>query len=345
MPPLPRQDLLDAMRRIPDVWHDFAGATVFMTGGTGFIGTWMVELMRTASQMLGLGTRLILLTRDPKGERLTASGLDRAPDVTLIAGNVRRPLSWNGPITHVVHAATDASAKLNNENPLEMIDTVVDGTRQVLNSLSAWLPRRFLYVSSGAVYGNQSPLQHVTEDYRGGPDPLDARSAYGEGKRMAEQLCAIYARRLNATHMTIARCFSFVGPLLPLDTHFAIGNFIADGIAGRNIHITGNGTCVRSYMYAADLAAWMWAVMIRGQHLRAYNVGADDAYDMRNLATIIAAHFTPPARVQILGTGTASESVYVPSNARARSELGLDVWTDLPHAIDRTIAWHSTEGL
>jgi dTDP-glucose 4,6-dehydratase len=241
----------------------------------------------------------------------------------------------------VIHAATEASAKLNEEDPLRMIDTIVTGTRQTLDFAVETGARRFLLTSSGAVYGAQPHnVTHLSEEYTGGPDSTSPRSAYGESKRLAELLCACYAGR--GIESVIARCFAFVGPYLPIDTHFAIGNFIRDGLSGGPIKIGGDGTPFRSYLYAADLAVWLWTLLFRGQPGLPYNVGSEEDVTILRLAQTVARCFRDSIEITVAQEPRPGvpPSRYVPS-ARRAAGLGLGCRIPLAEAISRTIAWHS----
>jgi dTDP-glucose 4,6-dehydratase len=198
-------------------------------------------------------------------------------------------------------------------------------------------------VSSGAVYGRQpANVSHVHEDYSGAPDPLAPDSAYGEGKRVAEMLCAMAQGRIGL-EVSIARCFAFVGPHLPLDRHFAIGNFLRNALDGQSISISGDGRPYRSYMYAADLAVWLWTILVRGASGRAYNVGSEHVISIRELALKVAA--STGVSVNLPETrgheATNPPNRYVPSTRRATFELGLTTETNLEAAIARTLAWHT----
>jgi nucleoside-diphosphate-sugar epimerase len=223
-----------------------------------------------------------------------------------------------------------------------MFDTIVEGTRRALQFSIASSAGRFLHVSSGAVYGTQPPqLSHVSECFTGGPDPLDPVNAYAEGKRSAEMLCSLAASPRFAT--AIARCFAFVGPYMKLEAHFAIGNFIADRLHDRPIRVHGDGSPVRSYLYASDLMVWLWTILFQGQSCRAYNVGSEEALNIAALAREVAAALPPEVDVNIPSTATPGASVqrYVPCTARAREELGLRAEVPLREAICRTHAWFS----
>jgi dTDP-glucose 4,6-dehydratase len=184
-------------------------------------------------------------------------------------------------------------------------------------------------------------MTHAPEDYAESRDTLPPTSAYGKGKREAEQLC-IDANSRTGIHVKIARCFAFVGPHLPLDRHFAIGNFLRDALAGRPIAVR-DGRPFRSYMYAADLAVWLWTILARGACCRPYNVGSDHAVSIADVAPHVAGLIGTSVEIQITDANprTATASYYVPDTKRARSELGLTCDVDLTDAIERTFTWYS----
>jgi nucleoside-diphosphate-sugar epimerase len=331
-------DLDHILNHTRGLWDELRGQRLFITGGTGFFGCWLLESFIWANERLGLDARSTVLTRSPESFHRKAPHLASNSSVMLLEGDVRDFEFPSGSFSHVIHAATESSAKLNTENPLLMLDTIIQGTRHTLDFAIACGTRKFLFTSSGAVYGKQPPeMTHIPEDYAGAPDPMDPRSAYGQGKRVAEHLCALYANQ-SSVEMKIARCFAFVGPYMPLDAHFAIGNFIRDGLAGGPIVVAGDGTPHRSYLYAADLAIWLWTILLRGVTVRPYNVGSDTSLAIVQIAHRVGKTFSPEIAVETRGATDVQSPLerYVPDVNRARIELELDSWMRLSDAIIRT---------
>src|ERR1700674_5131501 len=233
-------DLDSILARTEPLWQELRGQRILITGATGFFGCWLLESFAWANRRLNLNARAVGLCRHPSLLAEKALHLAQDPAITLHAADVRHSDFPQGTFSHVIHAATEASAKLNSEAPLVMFDTIVEGTRRALQFSIASSVSRFLLVSSGAVYGPQPPqLTQVSESFEGGPDPLNPASAYGEGKRAAELLCALAASPRIAT--TVAGCFAFVGPYMQLDAHFAIGNFISNAMHQHPICVQSDG--------------------------------------------------------------------------------------------------------
>jgi len=335
-------DLDHILAHTGDLWQDLRGARLFVTGGTGFFGCWLLESFVWACDRLELGANLTVLTRSPEAFQAKAPHLASHPAIHIIRGDVRSLALPESRFSHVIHAATEASAKLSREQPLVMLDTIVGGTRWTLEYARRCGARRFFLISSGAVYGQQPPaVSRVVEEFQGAPDCVNPASVYGEGKRLAELTASIYSRSYGLDCM-IARCFAFVGPYLPLDTHFAVGNFIRDCLEEKPIDILGDGTPRRSYLYAADLAIWLWTILMRGRSCRPYNVGSELDISIAELARTVSRSMESNREIRIARTPVpeAAAERYVPDTARARRELGLEQRIGLDDAIRRTAAWH-----
>ena len=338
MRPLDPVDLDTTLDQARDAFVQLRGARIFLTGATGFYGVWLLETLAHARRALDLDVDAVVLSRDPARVVARLPHLGGHPWLRFHAGDVRDFAAPAGSFSHLVHAATATSYPPGVvEDPLDTINVVVEGTRRVLAMAQEKSVGRLLFTSSGAVYGRQpAALTHLPEDYPGAPDTMDLRSAYGHAKRLAEHLCA-QARGVEAV---IARGFAFVGAHLPLDVHFAIGNFLRDGLAGRAVVVSSDGSPMRSYLYGSDLAAWLWVMLARGVGSRPYNLGSDDDRRLGDVAGRVGALLDVPVEIRGQSDPTAARHRYVPSVARARDELGLAVTVGLDEAITRTARWH-----
>lgn len=324
------------------LWEELRGQRIFLTGGTGFFGCWLVESFCHVNRLLGLDARLTILTRNAQAFAEKSPHLASDPAVTLHSGDVRSFAFPDEEYRYMIHAATEARARQAANAPLEMLSTIVAGTERALQFAASHGVRKFLLTSSGAVYGRQpDDMTHVPETFAGAPDPLMPSSVYGEGKRTAELLCALYQQKAEI-ECKIARCWAFCGPYLPLDEHFAIGNFIGDALAGRAIEIRGDGTPRRSYLYAADLAVWLWTILFRAPALVPIHVGSDQDLSILEVAQAVAAVLNPSAEIRVAKAAVrgAAPLRYVPCVDRARELLGLRQTVGLEEAIARTARWY-----
>ena len=328
-------DLADVVASTARVQRALRGARIVVTGATGWFGTWLLDALVAMNRAAALDLRIVAVSRRPEAFAARHPRLHAAREIEWIAADVRDPLTIGGPVTHVIHGATEASAKLNRDEPDRMFATIVDGTRNVLRVAAAHPGAACLLIGSGAVYGRQpAGLPALAEEQALASDPLDVASAYAEGKRAAEHLAAIW----HASHgvpVRVARCFAFVGPHMPFDAHFAVGNFLRDALDGDAIRIAGDGRPRRSYLYASDLVTWLLTILVDGRPMRPYNVGSHEALSIRDLADRCAAG--AGGAIEVLVAGAAGGSDYVPDTRRARSELGLAVRVPLDDAIGRTI--------
>lgn len=341
-PPLPREDLDQVLVHTRSLWGEARGQTFFITGGTGFFGLWLLESFADANDTLQLGMRAVVLTRDPVAFAQKAPHLMARDDLVFHTGDLHTFIFPAGRFDVLIHSAADTAVWTKGALLDGLMDSIVTGTRHLLDFAASASVRNFLLVSSGAVYGSQPPeLLRVPEAHDGGPDPLLTAAAWAEGKRVAEHMCAVHANR-HGYALKIARCFAFVGPHLPLDVRYAIGNFIGDVISGRPIRVSGDGTAVRSYLYTSDLAVWLWTILFRGAPGRAYNVGSPTGVSIGELAREVGVVLGSPHPVEIAMSPRPGRRVdrYLPDVSRATSELQLECRVPLGAAIRKTAEWY-----
>lgn len=345
MKPLSREDLRHILEHTRPLWDSARDSRIFLSGGTGFFGAWLLESMAYCNRELDLNVKTTVLSRDPKAFLAKLPHLAGEPSIEWMPGDVRSFDLPREPFEFVIHGAASTTVD-GAKGPGDLLATLLHGAERMLDLARMARPKNLLFLSSGAVYGKQpEALSHIPESYLGGPDWLDVESVYAEGKRTSELMCAVFARE-TAIPCTIARCFAFVGPHLPLDQHFAIGNFIADALAGRNIAIRGDGTPTRSYLYAADLAVWLWTLLFRGSECKTqpalFNVGSGRAISIHDLAHEVVQEINPTLRIEVAGQSAlgAKRAQYVPDVTQAESTFGLRDEIGLREAIRRTADWY-----
>lgn len=293
---------------------------LFITGGTGFFGKSMLDYRLRHPEWEWAKAEWVVLSRAPDRFVASCPMLANQIGVSFVAGDVRDFMFLEGHFDAIVHAATSAVTTLSDD---EMTSVILGGARRIANFAKATDCQRVLFTSSGAVYGPQSAPVAETS-------PCAPTTAYGKGKLVAEKMIAD-----SGLDVKIARCFAFVGPHLNRNIHYAIGNFMQNCLDGKPIVINGDGTPLRSYLYADDLVEWMFAILERGESGGPYNVGSDRAISIRELAETVRDALDSKSEIVVKGTPVpgAKQSVYVPNIERARNELGLEVKVSLEDAV------------
>ena len=300
---------------------------IFLTGGTGFFGKSILDMLKSGFRK---DSEFVILSRDPEKFLREYPEYAELCNVRFVAGDVRDFPFFEEKFDSIIHAATPAVTTLP---PGEMRSIIIDGTEHVLSFARFCGAKKILFTSSGAVYGPLPPgMTCVSEDFSCNPV-----TEYGIAKLEAEKMCLS-----SGISTRIARCFAFTGPRLNLDIHFAIGNFIRNGLDHKDIVIKGDGTPFRSYLYADDLVRWLFAIYDCDIENAVFNVGSPEGISIADLARKISACFTPSPQVKVLGTPVpgAPPQIYVPDVEKIQKTLGVVMENNLHQSIEKTILSH-----
>ena len=315
-------------------------SSLFISGGTGFFGRSLLRRITEINRHTDLKDLAVtVLTRNPDAFLKNYPEFSEEKWLKFCKGDILEGLekisNEGKAYSHILHAAADSTLgpKMGS---LERFEQICTGTKNVLDFAVKVKAKRFLLTSSGGAYGAlPSNMESFQESYMGMADPLDPSNAYSVAKRLAEHLSSLYAKE-HDLEVVVARCFAFVGPDLPLDAHFAIGNFIRDALKGGSIVINGDGTPMRSYLYQDDLADWLLALIERGESGAAYNVGSDQAISVLDLARLVKTTLSSTANIELMGSSDANGVIrnrYIPSIEKIKRELNVEITVPLSEAI------------
>jgi len=295
---------------------------LFVTGGTGFFGKALLRYWKNNNPQF---KKIYFLSRSPEKFLENYSDLVKGLPIEFIKGNILKlsKVNIDQDLDVVLHAATDSTIGPTLDR-LDIYQQITHGTEEALKFAINHNCKKFVLTSSGGVHGSQpSSMEKISEDYLGMPDPLDPNSAYGVGKRAAEHLTALYAEKYGF-EFVIARCFAFIGEDLPLDKHFAIGNFISDALNNKDIVIKGDGSPIRSYMYQEDLAKTLTVLLTEKTKHKVYNVGSDEFYSIKEFALKVKALAEKQIELKVLSRkDTNMKNIYVPDIKRIKDEFGI----------------------
>lgn len=346
MKDLLKDDLQHIYSNTKDIWEELRGKSIFLTGGTGFFGIWFIETFIYINKKLALNASMTILSRNPNKFINQYKHISKYENIKFLKGDVKDFEFIEEKFTYIIHAGTtNAEATFNGIDSLESFDIIANGTRRVFDFAVFCDAKKILLTSSGSIYG-QSKGESFNEESISSFDPTNLKNAASEAKRVSEFYASYYSKKYGID-IKIARCFTFVGPYLQLDVHYAIGNFIYNIIHNQAIIIKGDGTPQRSYMYISDLIIWLWTILFKGESCRPYNVGSEYVINIKDLAKLIALIVDNKIDVKILGNNNISTNPavnkYVPSTKRAQDELGLKQTVKLTTALKKSIEFYKVK--
>ena len=317
----------------------FRGKKFFVTGGTGFFGIWVLTTLLRIKDLLDGELDLLVLSRSPSEFIRKYPELGFKGQIEFVQGDVKNFKLKDRAITHLIHmATTSASETYAGEDQLEKLDMLYIGTKNVLEQCAGSL-ESVLFTSSGVAYGT-NVNERITESDFSGPDTTANGSALALGKLNAEYLVNYFSEQ-QGYKFSIARCFSFAGQYLPLDLHYAFGNFIHNALEFKPIVVQGDGKDQRSYLYIGDAVAWMIR-MLSDPKNSIFNVGSENPISIESLAYKVAAGNGSNLKVKIMNEsseiGNFRRVTYTPSIQKIQVAYpGITEWTSIDEIISKML--------
>lgn len=313
---------------------------ILFIGGTGFFGKAFLNYIK--SNNANYINSVTIVGRSAERFINKNKEFSDISNVNFIYGDILKDISYLSKfnITHVIHAAAD-STNVTELSDTQRYDQIVEGTKNVLNFVRDYFPKsKLLFVSSGGVYGKMpSNKKSFSETDTLESDILDSSNIYTISKREAEHLCLHYHDVYNL-NISIARCFCFSGIHLPLDVHFAIGNFVDNVNNNNNIIIKGDGESVRSYLDQDDLIEWLIEILKKDSFKKTiYNIGSEDSISIKDLAILIKKLSNKKIEVEVLNEtdNNLIKTVYVPDCKKIRKKFNLVQKVSLSESIAKML--------
>ena len=336
-------DIIEIVNRLGDGAKEFAGKTVLLTGGCGFLGQYFTKIFEVLNKgIVDQPVKLISL------DNMITAGVSRlevpgSEHVKLIEHDVIQPFEFDGPIDFVIHAAGIASPFYYRTYPLETLEVAISGTRNMLE-LAVKKGARFVFFSSSEIYGDPDP-KHVpmTESYRGNVSCQGPRACYDESKRVGETLCYNYHTK-SGVETNIVRPFNVFGPGMQETDYRVMPNFASRIKAGLPLNVYGTGEQTRTFCYITDAMVGFFLVILNGVPGEAYNIGNPkpeiSMIDLVEKLKNISAWNVEFNQIEYPDSYPADEPMRrSPDVRKARLQLGFEPSVELAEGLKRFLDW------
>lgn len=320
---LEREDI-KKVAELPFDWEKLKGKTVLISGGTGFIGTFIADVIQYRNENYSSDTKVVSVSRYSIGKNKS---------VEYINADITQPFRYQGKIDFILHLASNTHPKQYKEDPVGTITTNIIGCNNLLKLAVEKKIKRFLLASSVEVYGQGTELP-MAESYCGYIDCNLARSGYNEAKRTCESLCQSYVSQYGV-ECVIARLARTIGADRKHDTK-AMAQFMDKAVAGEDIVLKSKGSQRFSYSYIADTASGILKILLDGASGEAYNVsGDDDGLTLGEYAEYMARLAGRKVVYQIEDNSAVSRATYALLDTSKLKKLGWNPLYRVCDALDR----------
>jgi len=336
-----KNDINKSMQRLVPNLNSLKGKTILITGGTGFVGSWVARTLAWLNDEFEFGCRVILLARTPENLQKSDSDLYHRDDMSFIRSDIRSLHSLPKDINYIIHAAASPDNRVHMSDPVNTMDVIAMGTKAVLEAASRLADiEGIIHISSGQVYGG-APDNGValSEAMAGGFLKGNVTSIYPEAKRYAETFCLAYRSQYKLP-INIVRPFSFIGPFQSLNKPWAINSFLQEALNKQPMRMVGNGKPQRSYLYASDMAAWLLVILANGERGSIYNLGSSEGKSLQDVANKINRIIPNPVEI-IVQNHNDDDSKFIPNVNHVIEQLQVEEVFTFDEALEHTIKWNS----
>ena len=330
---------VDSLLSSGHTFQEFDGATITILGGTGFIGRWIIQALHEFGSSFGFSSEITVISRNaPMARNLFAEEFGLTPKI--VEFDFATGLAKLEKSDFFINGATPSTRKTGIENVEAVYTSSVNASNSIIQSAKRYKNKpKVVNLSSGIVYGTQG-LSERNQNESAIVLQRDSQSGYLNAKLATESIFS-EAVVSNVVDSISPRLYAFAGPGISLNEHFAVGNFIRDGLDGNPITIGGNPSTTRSYLYPTDLVVSILAALIQPKNINV-NIGSELPVTMLELATLIS-ELTSRKGVRILGSDAVASN-YVPSTSCFRENYGVSQQISLNEGLDRWIEWLLTSG-
>lgn len=344
-----RHDLNLITEEISDIAKDLEGKTVLISGGSGFIGSYINSVLYLLNKkVLQKKCKVISLDNYITGSKKSFLFDIKDKNFQFLHHDVRLPLFINERVDFIIHAAGLASPFYYKKYPLETIESAILGAKNLLELSRITRPESFLFFSSSEIYGDPDP-EHIPtpETYAGKVSSIGPRACYDESKRLTETLCITY-NQIYKTPIKIVRPFNIYGPGMKHTDYRVIPTFLYSALRGKNLPVHDKGNQTRTFCYITDAITAIFKVLLKGKPGEIYNIGNDTPeISMYELASIIC---------EIVGTGAKPRRKSYPAHypagepqrrcpdlTKIKKDLKYEPKVDLKEGLKKSIDWFRSE--